>query len=76
MELKRKLRPSGFEFSAPILPCEAGIYGDIDEGYYCYPESGPIGTSGRAWMEALNDAIDHLGGPPVYADDLDPGEQS
>lgn len=71
------LKPSGFEFSAPILPCEAGIYGSI-EGYYCYPESGPTGTSGRAWIEALNDAIDHLGRPSVsrlYADDLDTWEQ-
>ena len=68
------LKPNGFEFSAPILPCEAGIYGSVDEGFYCYPESGPIGTSGRAWFDALNDAIDHHGGSCVsrlYPDGLD-----
>ena len=31
------LNPDGSEFSAPILTAEAGIYGDVDRGFYCYP---------------------------------------
>ena len=32
------LNPDGSELSAPILTAEAGIYGDVERGFYCYPE--------------------------------------
>lgn len=32
------LNPDGSEFSAPILTGEAGIFGDVERGFYCYPE--------------------------------------
>ncbi len=32
------LNPDGSEFSFPIGTGEAGIFGDVDRGFYCYPE--------------------------------------
>ena len=32
------LNPDGSEFSFPITTGEAGIYGDIERGFYYYPE--------------------------------------
>jgi len=32
------LNPDGSEFSFPIGTGEAGIFGDLDRGFYCYPE--------------------------------------
>jgi hypothetical protein len=31
------LNPSGSDFSAPILTSEAGVYGDVERGFYYYP---------------------------------------
>jgi hypothetical protein len=45
--------PGGGEFSAPILPDEAGIYGDVERGFYCYPARHP---------EQPSDARDELFG--------------
>ena len=54
------LNPDGSEFSAPILTGEAGIYGDVERGFYCYPEKE---TALRAEPHRVDDR-DLLAGEP------------
>jgi hypothetical protein len=39
------LNSDGSEFSFPIGTGEAGIFGDLDRGFYCYPEKDAASAS-------------------------------
>ena len=63
------LNPDGSEFSAPILTAEAGIYGDVDRGFYYYPEKEPHAEPRQADEHDL--LADEAGADPFFDPDLD-----
>jgi hypothetical protein len=52
------MNEDGSEFSLPVTTGEAGIYGTLRDGFYCYPK-GDV----QAFTEAV-EAVDPLGWDP------------
>ena len=62
------MNPDGSEFSAPILTAEAGIYGDVERGFYCYPEKEPPDEPRQAEEHDL--LAEDPAGDPLFDPDL------
>jgi len=62
------LNPDGSEFSAPILTAEAGIYGDVERGFYCYPEMEP--PAGPRLADEHDLLAEEAGADPFFDSDL------
>ena len=62
------LSPDGSEFSAPILTAEAGIFGDVERGFYCYPESEP--TAEPRQVDEHDLLAEEAGADPFFDPDV------
>jgi len=62
------LNHDGSEFSAPILTAEAGIFGDVERGFYCYPEKEPTAEPRQADEPDL--LAEEAGADPFFDPDV------
>jgi hypothetical protein len=68
------LNADGSEFSFPITTGEAGIFGDVDRGFYYYPEKNeapPGGPRPADEVDALAGDPSEAGGDPLLDPYLD-----
>lgn len=64
------LNPDGTEFSAPILTSEAGIYGDVERGFYFYPEKEAKTTAEHGRTDMSDPLTQEPGEDPTFSPDL------